>query len=196
MSFMVFAPSAPLIANVLFHIFTGRNEVVAKVMFLHVSVILSTGGVFWAAPWTRQTPPEQADPPSRQTPWQADPLAGRPPSREKPLGQADPQGQADPPSRQTPPAGRTSPPSRQTPQQGDPPGPGRPLWQGEPPRPGRPPRQADPPSRENPPSRTRQTPPLAGRTSPLGPGRHPPREEDCSIRSMSGRYASYWNAFL
>ena len=24
----------------------------------------------------------------------------------------------------------------------------------------------------------------------------PPREEDCGIRSMSGRYASYWNAFL
>ena len=53
---------------------------------------------------------------------------------------------------------------------------------------------------------TRQTP-LAGRTPP-GPGRPPrqgeppgtrqtpPREENCSIRSMSGRYASYWNAFL
>ena len=24
----------------------------------------------------------------------------------------------------------------------------------------------------------------------------PPREADCGIRSMSGRYASYWNAFL
>ena len=48
-------------------------------------------------------------------------------------------------------------------------GPGRP-----PPGPGRPPG-------------TRQT--------PSGPGR-PPREADSSIRSTSGRYASYWNTFL
>ena len=73
-------------------IFTGRNEVVAKVMFLQVSVILSTRGGL------QRTPPDQ----------------------------------------------------------GEPPGPGRP-----------PPDQGD-----------------------------PPREEDCSIRSMSGRYASYWNAIL
>ena len=49
--------------------------------------------------------------------------------------------------------------------------------------------------------RTRQTPrqgdpPWTRETHPPGPGRPPPREEDCSIRSMSGRYASYWNAFL
>ena len=77
----------------------------------------------------------------------------------------------------------------------NPPRPGRhPPWQGEPPLAGRPPRQGEPPpdqadspGRETPPQ-TRQTPP-AGRTPP-------PREEDCSIRSMSGRYASYWNAFL
>ena len=30
---------------------------------------------------------------------------------------------------------------------------------------------------------------------PPGPGT-PPREADCSIRLTSGRYASYWNAFL
>ena len=50
----------------------------------------------------------------------------------------------------------------------------------------------------------RAAPPAQGGTSP-GPGRENPprtwqtpphREEDCSIRSMSGRYASYWNAFL
>ena len=81
-------------------VFTGRNEVVAKVMFLQVSVILSTGGGL------RRTPPDQGEPPQDQ---------------------------------------------------------------GEPP-----PEEADPP----------------------GPRRTPPREEDCSIRSMSGRYASYWNAFL
>ena len=100
-------------------IITGRNEVVAKVMFLHVSVILLTaGGVSGEPPRTREEPPrDQADPP-----WQGDP----PWTREEP-----------PRTRQTPPAGRT------------------------------PPEQAD-----------------------------PPQEEDCSIRSMSGRYASYWNAFL
>ena len=31
---------------------------------------------------------------------------------------------------------------------------------------------------------------------PDPPGPDPPREADASIRSMSGRYASYWNAFL
>ena len=48
-------------------------------------------------------------------------------------------------------------------------------------------------SAENPPP-TRQTPP-GTKENPPGPGRPPP-EEDCSIRSMSGRYASYWNAIL
>ena len=76
---------------------------------------------------------------------------------------------------------RTPPgPGRHPPGPGrHPPGPGTP-----PPGPGRhPPNQAHP----------RAQPP------PRGPGRPPPpppREEDCSIRSMSGRYASYWNAFL
>ena len=65
-----------------------------------------------------------------------------------------------------------------------------------PPGPGRPPR-AD----TNLPPGTRQTPPGPGRhppglgRAPPGPGR-PPREADSSIRSTSGRYASYWNAFL
>ena len=71
------------------------------------------------------------------------------------------------------------------PGQGEPPpGPGR-----HPPGTGRttPPRQGEPP-------RTRQTPSGPGR--PPQTRQTPPREEDCSIRSMSGRYASYWNAFL
>ena len=59
----------------------------------------------------------------------------------------------------------------------DPPGPGRPL-----------PDQADPP-------RPGRHPPGPGRHSPR-PGRHPPPEADSSIRSMSSRYASYWNAFF
>ena len=64
--------------------------------------------------------------------------------------------------------------------------------------------------RRTPPGPGRHQPPLDQGEPPPGPGRHPPgpgrtppqtrqtplREEDCSIRSMSGRYASYWNAFL
>ena len=94
-------------------IITGRKEVVAKVMFLHVSVILFTGGGLQAG----RTPPTGRNPPGRENP----------------------------------------------------------------PRPGRPPR-----TRENPPP---------GRENPPGPGR-PPREADSRIRSTSGRYTSYWNAFL
>ena len=46
-----------------FCIFTGRNEVVAKVMFLLVSVILLMGGVSDADPPPRaDTPPEQTPP--------------------------------------------------------------------------------------------------------------------------------------
>ena len=81
----------------------------------------------------------------------------------------------------------------------NPPGPGRPPHrdQGEPPRtrqtpPG--PRRT-PPDQADPPTGTKENP-------PPGPGRpprtkeNPPRGEHCSIRSMSGWYASYWNAFL
>ena len=41
-----------------------------------------------------------------------------------------------------------------------------------------------------------QTDPPPNQADPPGPGRPPPREADSSIRSTSGRYASYWNAFL
>ena len=59
-----------------------------------------------------------------------------------------------------------------------------------PPRPGNPtsppdqapPRPGTPPDQETPPSPPDQAP--------------PPPEADCSIRLTSGRYASYWNAFL
>ena len=57
----------------------------------------------------------------------------------------------------------------------------------------RPPRPATPPTRH--PPRTRQTPPRPGRHPPPRPGR-PPQEADSRIRSTSGRYASYWDAFL
>ena len=96
---------------------TGRNEVVAKDIFLHLSVILFTGGVCLSAcldtPSRADTPPGSRHPPP-------------------PLPRAD-----------------TFPGSR------------HPLPE--------------------------QTP----------PSRHPPPPEaDSSIRSTSGRYASYWNAFL
>ena len=64
--------------------FTGRNEVVAKVMFLLVSVILLKGGS--ASVHTRINPPPRADhPPRKQTPPGADTPGSRPP----PPGEAD-----------------------------------------------------------------------------------------------------------
>ena len=93
-----------------------------------------------------------------------------------------------PPDQGDPPSGPGRPPHYQA----DPPGPGRhrPGPGRHPPRPGRPPwDQADPPG----PGRS---PWGQADTSP-GPGRPPsPREADSSIRSTSGWYASYWNAFL
>ena len=117
-------------------IFTGRNEVVAKVIFLHLFVILFTGGggVCLSARWdtlpprTRQTPPpptprDQADTPPG--PGRHPPGPGRHPPR----------------TRQTPP-----PPTPRD-QADTPPGPGRhPPGPGRhPPGPGRhpPPREAD-----------------------------------------------------
>ena len=93
-----------------------------------------------------------------------------------------------------------------------PPGPGThtPLTSHHPPRadtppgPGTPPRtshhhpprdQAHPPRTRHTPPRTRHTPPR-DQAPPHPRSRPPPREADCSIRSTSGRYASYWNAFL
>ena len=60
-----------------------------------------------------------------------------------------------------------------------------------------------PGTRQTPPWDQADPPPGPGRPPP-GPGRHPPgtrqtpppREADTSLRSTSGRYASYWNAFL
>ena len=69
------------------------------------------------------------------------------------------------------------------------------------------PQSRHPPQEQTPPQQTplqrRHTPrsrhppradtPLQSRHPPKS---RPPREADSSIRSMSGRYASYWNAFL
>ena len=79
-------------------VITGRNEVVAKVMFLHVSVILSTGGVLQAGrpPWLGDHPPgTRQTPPAGRTP----PVAGRPPPRpgRLPLGPGRPPQLGEPP---------------------------------------------------------------------------------------------------
>ena len=81
------------------------------------------------------------------------------------------------------PSGADTPPSRHRPGSRHPPG-------------SRPP-QADTPREQTP--LGADTPPVADpppREQTASRNRHPPREADASIRSMSGRYASYWNAFF
>ena len=122
---------------------TGRNEVVAKVIFLHLSVILFRGEV--SASVHAGIP--HTHPPPEQTPPRADtPQSRHPPGADIPLEQTSPWSR-HPPGADTP-LEQTSPWSRH------PPG-ADPHW-----------------------------------------SRHPPQEADSGIRSMSSRYASYWNAFL
>ena len=103
----------PSSRKILFYIFTGRNEVVAKVMFLHVCVILFTGGVSGqGAP-----PLRQGDPPGRETPWDQTPLEQTPPQAGRPTpGTRHPPEQTPPPWEQTPPRADTPPGSRHPPQ--------------------------------------------------------------------------------
>ena len=154
-------------------IFTGCNEVVAKVMFLLVSVILSMGGVCLSACWDT-TPPEQTPlsrhPPEQTspTPWQQTPLRANTTPRQTPLEQTPPE--QTPPRADIPyPLAADTPQSKHHPQ-ADPSG-------------------ADPPRADTPWSR----PPQSRHPRADTP---PPQKADSSIRSMSGRYASYWNAFL
>ena len=144
--------------TVMTNIFTGRNEVVAKVIFLHLFVILFTGGCLpqcmlgYHPP--EQIPPWEQTPPGADTPWEQTP----PRSRHTPWADT-PQEQTHPPRAHTPQSRHHTPSWEQTP---------HPLLGADTPR--------------------EQTPSWS---------RHPsPREEDSGIRSMSGRYASYWNAFL
>ena len=117
---------------------TGRNEVVAKVIFLHLSVILFTGGgVCLSACWdTIPHPPGADTSPSRQ-----------PPS----------------PPEQTPPPCSRHPPEHSPPRTRHPQG--------------------------------LSTPTPGTKYNPLGLST-PPREANSGIRSTSGQYASYWNAYL
>ena len=170
-------------------IITGRNEVVAKVIFLHLSVILFTGGVSASVhagiphPPPEQTPLQSRHPPSRHPPKKTPPGS----RHTHPLGADPPQSRhphprADTPWEQTPPGADTR--QDQTP---PPPGADTPL-------------AADPPSRHPHPE---QTPPRSRHPLEQTPWSRqppqadtPPRKSDSGIRSMSGRYASYWNAFL
>ena len=109
-------------------VITGRNEVVAKVIFLHLSVIHSVHrgeGVCLSACWDTTTPPDQADPPrpgrpprTRQMPPRTRQMPPQtrqtptPQTRQTPLDQADtPLDQADPPDQaDSPPRTRQTPP--------------------------------------------------------------------------------------
>ena len=121
----------------LFIIITGRNEVVAKVIFLHLSVIHSVhrGGVCLSACW---------DPPG---------------SRHTPAGSRHPPGPDIPPGPQPPwttPQSRLSPPPDHPPEQTPPP------WSRHPPQSRHPPWSRHPPE-QTPPSPPKQTPPPQSR---------------------------------
>ena len=85
-------------------VFTGRNEVVAKVIFLHLSVILFTGGGS-ASMHAGIPPPHRADTPPRSR--HPPPRSRHPPGADTPL----------PPPRSWPPREQT-PPGKQTPAYG------------------------------------------------------------------------------
>ena len=86
---------------------TGRNEVVAKVIFLHLFVILFTGGGFClSACWDTTPPGADTTPPPRE---QTSPLGPDPPGTRLPRGRHHPL----PPGPDTPPG--PDPPGKQTP---------------------------------------------------------------------------------
>ena len=100
-------------------IFTGRNEVVAKVTFLHVCMILFTwGGVSGQGepPQAGRTPPEQQPPRSRHPPGADPPGADPPPGSRHPWSRHPPG--ADTPPEQTPPLDQTPPPRKHIPAYG------------------------------------------------------------------------------
>ena len=89
----------------------------AKVMFLHLSVILFTGGSTWAGtpgqvhPPGRYTPQQvhpHPHPLGRYTPWAGTSQAGTPPGQVHPLGRYTPPWAGTPPGKYTPP-GRYTP---------------------------------------------------------------------------------------
>ena len=102
-------------------------------------------------------------------------MLGYVPTKEAPTCQGDPPRGRHPPRRRPPKEGdphRRHPPEGGTPQEGRHP-------------------QEAPPKKEAPPEGGTHPP---KRRHP--PKEAPPQEADLGMRSMSGRYASYWNAFL
>ena len=106
---------------------TSHNEVGAKVMFLLVSVILSTGGSASVhagiQPPCPGDPSCQGDPPAKDTPCPGDPpCQGDPSAKETPLPRRPPAKETPPPAKETPPPcqGDPSPLPRRPPYQGDP----------------------------------------------------------------------------
>ena len=139
----------------------------AKVMFLQASVILLTGGCLSQC-MLGYTPPPRADsmPRSRHPPKQTPPWS-RAPQEQPPGADTPPHPGADTPQSRHPPPRSRHPPEQTPPT----------------PRSRRPP-GTHPPRADTP---LEQTPPGS---------RHPsPWEAVYSIRSTSGRYASYWNSF-
>ena len=88
-------------------IFTVRNEV-AKVIFLHLSVILFTGGSA-SVHAGYHIPPKQAPPRTRHPTDQAPPGTRHPLDQAPPQEQAPPQDQVPPPQDQAPPRTRHTP---------------------------------------------------------------------------------------
>ena len=86
-------PTGSVWVSIMDSIVTVRKRSCGKVMFLHLSVILSTGGVCPSACW--DTHPSWADTPPRQTP-----PGQTPPWADTPLGRHPPR--ADTPSADTP----------------------------------------------------------------------------------------------
>ena len=76
-------------------VITGRNEVLAKVIFLHLSVILFTGGEGFSLP----DPPDGEPPLDGGTP---PPHGEPPPQMEEPPPDGEPPGWRTPPPKQTP----------------------------------------------------------------------------------------------
>ena len=172
----VYSSEASYLTLLRYHLPYRRNEVVAKVIFLHLSVIHSVHRrglpqcmLGYCPPPPGADPPEQT--PLEQTPQEQTPLEKIPPEQT--------------PLEQTP---QSRPPQEQTPPQS------RPLRADPPPRSRHPPGETsprgDPPGSRHPPGADT----LLGADPPGS--RHPPQEADSSIRSTCGRYASYWNAFL
>ena len=82
---------------------TDRNEVVVKVMFLHVCVILFTGGSpARKNPHRTGRPPGQGEPPWEQTPPRADTPRGQIHLGANPPRQGEPPGADTPQSRHLP----------------------------------------------------------------------------------------------